>query len=108
MKTHEHLVEVDRLLALSWMYLMTVDELVEHNFFIHAELLDILQLFTMKCSKEISKSTSTVSVKVSQKKLHLYEKSEQIEFTCSRTLEKIEHLEKNSLTYLYLIVIVLF
>ncbi|RXN03111.1 E3 ubiquitin-protein ligase RNF213-alpha-like protein [Labeo rohita] len=59
MKTHEHLVAVDRLLARSWMYLMTIDELVECDSFIHAELLDILQLFTMKCPKEISKPTST-------------------------------------------------
>ncbi|RXN10462.1 E3 ubiquitin-protein ligase RNF213-alpha-like protein [Labeo rohita] len=59
MKTHEHLVVVDRLLARSWMYLMTIDEMVECDSFIHAELLDILQLFTMKCPKEMSKPTST-------------------------------------------------
>jgi len=63
MKTHGHLVEVDRLLARSWMYLMTVDELVECSSIIHVELLDILQLFTMKCPNDISYSTSTVSIK---------------------------------------------
>ncbi|KAF4115229.1 hypothetical protein G5714_002718 [Onychostoma macrolepis] len=46
------------------MYLMTVDELVEYNFFIHAELLEILQLFTMKCPKEISNRTSTSILKI--------------------------------------------
>ncbi|KAF4115423.1 E3 ubiquitin-protein ligase rnf213-alpha isoform X2 [Onychostoma macrolepis] len=59
MQTHGHLVEVDKLLARSWMYLMTVDELVECSSIIHAELLDILQLFTMKCPDDISYSTST-------------------------------------------------
>lgn len=66
MKTHGHLVEVDRLLARSWMYLMTLNELVECNSLIHAELLDILQLFTMKCPEKISNSTSTVSIMLSQ------------------------------------------
>lgn len=66
MKTHRHLVEVDRLLARSWMYLMTIDELVECSSFIHAELLDILQIFTMKCPNEIPNSASKVSVKLSQ------------------------------------------
>ncbi|XP_059403390.1 E3 ubiquitin-protein ligase rnf213-alpha-like [Carassius carassius] len=64
MKTHEHLVEIDRLLARSWMYLMTVDELVECDSFIHAELLDILLIFTMKCPKEISNRNSTSISKI--------------------------------------------
>ncbi|XP_043106269.1 E3 ubiquitin-protein ligase rnf213-alpha-like isoform X2 [Puntigrus tetrazona] len=59
MDTHRHLVEVDKPLARSWMYLMTVDELVECSSIIHAELLDILQLFTMKCPSDISFSIST-------------------------------------------------
>ncbi|KAL1265130.1 hypothetical protein QQF64_003157, partial [Cirrhinus molitorella] len=59
METHGHLVELDKLLARSWMYLMTVDELVECSSIIHAELLDILQLFTMKCPDDISYSTFT-------------------------------------------------
>lgn len=62
MKTHGHLVEVDKLLARSWMYLMTVDDLVECSSIIHVELLDILQVFTMKCPDDINYSTSTVSV----------------------------------------------
>ncbi|XP_043084874.1 E3 ubiquitin-protein ligase rnf213-alpha-like isoform X2 [Puntigrus tetrazona] len=61
MKEHKYLVEVDRLLARSWMCLMTIDELVEYNSFIHAELLDILQIFTMKCPKEISHSLTSIS-----------------------------------------------
>ncbi|XP_016375895.1 E3 ubiquitin-protein ligase rnf213-alpha-like, partial [Sinocyclocheilus rhinocerous] len=74
MKAHAHLVEVDRLLARSWMYLMTLDELVECDSFIHAELLDILQLFTMKCPKEISNSTSTSVLKILEHiQLHLLE-----------------------------------
>ncbi len=71
MKTHSHLVEIDRLLARSWMFLMTVNELVECSSYIHAELLDILLIFTMKFPKEISNSASTVSVKLSQKNNHL-------------------------------------
>ncbi|XP_016095221.1 E3 ubiquitin-protein ligase rnf213-alpha-like isoform X1 [Sinocyclocheilus grahami] len=59
MKTHGHLVEVDKLLARSWMYLMTVEELVECSSIIQAELLDILQLFTMKCPNDITFLTST-------------------------------------------------
>ncbi|XP_051570261.1 E3 ubiquitin-protein ligase rnf213-alpha isoform X1 [Myxocyprinus asiaticus] len=59
MKTHGHLVEVDRLLARTWMYLMTIDELFECSSIIHAELLDILQAFIMKCPNDISYSTST-------------------------------------------------
>ncbi|XP_073713018.1 E3 ubiquitin-protein ligase rnf213-alpha-like [Misgurnus anguillicaudatus] len=54
MKSYIYLVEVDRLLARSWMYLMTIDELVECSSIIHAELLDILQLFSMKCPTDIS------------------------------------------------------
>ncbi|XP_016115585.1 E3 ubiquitin-protein ligase rnf213-alpha-like, partial [Sinocyclocheilus grahami] len=74
MKAHAHLVELDRLLARSWMYLMTLDELVECDSFIHAELLDILQLFTMKCPKEISNSTSTSVLKILEHiQLHLLE-----------------------------------
>lgn len=66
MKTHAYLVEVDKLLARSWMYLMTVDELVECSSIIQAELLDILQLFTIKCPTDINYLTSTVSIKPSQ------------------------------------------
>ncbi len=66
MKTHGHLVEVDKLLARSWMYLMTVDELVECSSSVQAELLDILQVFTMKCPTDINYYTSTVSIKLSQ------------------------------------------
>ncbi|KAL1277475.1 hypothetical protein QQF64_024148 [Cirrhinus molitorella] len=59
MKTHGHLVEVDKLLARSWMYLMTIDELVGCSSIVQAELLDILQLFTMKFPTDINYSTST-------------------------------------------------
>lgn len=66
MMNHGHLVEVDKLLARSWMYLMTVDELVECSSIIQAELLDILQIFTMKCPIDINYLTSTVSTNPSQ------------------------------------------
>lgn len=65
MKGNGHLVEIDRLLARSWIYLMTVDEFVECSSIFHVELLDILQLFTMKCPNDINYSTSTVSIKSS-------------------------------------------
>lgn len=64
MKTNLHLVEVDRLLARSWMFLMSVDELVECSTNFHIELLDMLQLFTLKAPADISYSNSTVSVKI--------------------------------------------
>ncbi|XP_042587954.1 E3 ubiquitin-protein ligase rnf213-alpha-like isoform X2 [Cyprinus carpio] len=73
-KTHRHLVEVDRLLARSWMYLMTIDELVECSSFIHAELLDILRIFTMKCPNEIPNSASKSILKVLEDiQIHLIE-----------------------------------
>ncbi|XDV14216.1 hypothetical protein PO909_002393 [Leuciscus waleckii] len=76
MKTHGHLVEVDRLLARSWMYLMTVDELVECSSIIHVELLEILHLFTMKCPNDISYSTTTgVSETLAHIQSHLLEQS---------------------------------
>ncbi|XP_048046866.1 E3 ubiquitin-protein ligase rnf213-alpha isoform X2 [Megalobrama amblycephala] len=59
MKANGHLADIDRLLTRSWMYLMTVEELVECSSIFHVELLDILQLFTMKCPNDINYSTST-------------------------------------------------
>ncbi|XP_067280905.1 E3 ubiquitin-protein ligase rnf213-alpha isoform X2 [Pseudorasbora parva] len=74
MKVHGHLVEVDRLLARSWMYLMPVDGLIECSSIIHVELLDILHLFTMKCSDDISYSTATaVSETLAHIQSHLLE-----------------------------------
>ncbi|XP_026134867.1 E3 ubiquitin-protein ligase rnf213-alpha-like isoform X3 [Carassius auratus] len=74
MKTHGHLVEVDRLLARSWMFLMTVDELVECSSIIHVELLDFLQLFIMKCPEDLSYSSSTgVSESLAHIQSHLLE-----------------------------------
>lgn len=58
MKTYGHLVEVDRLLIRSWMYLMPLDDLVECGSIFPVELLDILQLFTMKCPNNISFTSS--------------------------------------------------
>ncbi|ROL47362.1 E3 ubiquitin-protein ligase rnf213-alpha [Anabarilius grahami] len=74
MKEHRHLLEVDRLLARSWMCLMTVDELIDCNSIIHAELLDILQIFIMKSPKEISNRTSTSILKILEHiQIHLIE-----------------------------------
>ncbi|XP_067222276.1 E3 ubiquitin-protein ligase rnf213-alpha-like [Chanodichthys erythropterus] len=74
MKAHRYLLDVDRLLARSWMYLMTVDELIDCNSIIHAELLDILQIFIMKCPKEISNRTSTSILKILEHiQIHLIE-----------------------------------
>ncbi|KAL7850786.1 hypothetical protein SRHO_G00201350 [Serrasalmus rhombeus] len=59
MKDNLHLVEVDRLLARSWMHLMTVSELVECSTNIHVELLDMLQVFILKAPAEFSYGEST-------------------------------------------------
>ncbi|KAM9457017.1 E3 ubiquitin-protein ligase rnf213-alpha-like isoform 2-T2 [Clarias gariepinus] len=58
-KANHHLVEVDTLLARSWMFLMSIDELVEYITNIHVELLDMLQLFIMKTPADISYSSSS-------------------------------------------------
>ncbi|TRY85502.1 hypothetical protein DNTS_016006 [Danionella cerebrum] len=57
MKKHEHLMEVDRLLTRSWMFLMTVDELKECLSFFRVDLLDFLQIFLMKCPEDIEYSS---------------------------------------------------
>ncbi|XP_010872579.2 E3 ubiquitin-protein ligase rnf213-alpha isoform X2 [Esox lucius] len=54
MKNSGHLVEVDRLLVRSWMYLMTIEDLVECSDLLNVELLDMLNLFTMKAPQDIS------------------------------------------------------
>ncbi|XP_062875116.1 E3 ubiquitin-protein ligase rnf213-alpha [Trichomycterus rosablanca] len=59
MKDNLHLVEVDRLLPRSWMYLMTINELVECGTNIHVELLDMLQLFNLNTPADISYSSYT-------------------------------------------------
>lgn len=64
MKANPYLVEVDRLLVRSWMFLISLDELVECRVIIHVELLDMLQLFILKAPADISYSSSTVSVKI--------------------------------------------
>lgn len=64
MKANRHLVAVDTLLARSWMFLLSVDEMVEFSTNIHVELFDMLQLFILKAPAEISYSSSSVSVKL--------------------------------------------
>ncbi|XP_053095106.1 E3 ubiquitin-protein ligase rnf213-alpha isoform X3 [Pangasianodon hypophthalmus] len=61
MKANRHLVEVDTLLARSWMFLISVDELVECSTNIHVELSDMLQLFILKAPADIFYSNSSVS-----------------------------------------------
>lgn len=64
MKANPYLVEVDRLLVRSWMFLISLDELEDCSDNVHVELLDMLQLFIHKAPADISYSSSTVSVKI--------------------------------------------
>ncbi|KAJ7989846.1 hypothetical protein DPEC_G00308720 [Dallia pectoralis] len=57
-KSNDHLVEVDRLTLRSWMYLMTIEDLVECALLVNVELLDMLNLFFMKAPQDISYSNS--------------------------------------------------
>nr|XP_055046764.1 E3 ubiquitin-protein ligase rnf213-alpha-like isoform X2 [Misgurnus anguillicaudatus] len=79
MKSHGYLVEVDRLLARSWMYLMTIDELIECSSLINAELLDILQLFIMKCPSDIAYMSSNA---VSETLAHIQSQLLEQKYSC--------------------------
>ncbi|XP_030645560.1 E3 ubiquitin-protein ligase rnf213-alpha-like [Chanos chanos] len=57
MKSNGHLVEVDRLLSRSWMYILTINELVECSTIIPVDLLDLLLVFTLKSPAEVSYSS---------------------------------------------------
>ncbi|KAM6957229.1 E3 ubiquitin-protein ligase rnf213-alpha-like [Aplochiton taeniatus] len=57
MKTHCHLVEIDRLLARSWICLMTIEELKECDTLIHVELLDMLHIFHLRAPQDITYSS---------------------------------------------------
>ncbi|XP_047657054.1 E3 ubiquitin-protein ligase rnf213-alpha isoform X2 [Tachysurus fulvidraco] len=59
MKANSHLVEVDKLLARSWMFLLSVDQLAECSTIIQVELLDMLHLFFFKAPADISYTTSS-------------------------------------------------
>ncbi|XP_076843194.1 E3 ubiquitin-protein ligase rnf213-alpha isoform X2 [Brachyhypopomus gauderio] len=59
MKKNLHLVEVDGLVVRSWISLMTLSDLVEYSTNVHVELLDILQVFTLKAPTEVSYSNYT-------------------------------------------------
>ncbi|XP_030645559.1 E3 ubiquitin-protein ligase rnf213-alpha-like [Chanos chanos] len=56
MKSNGHLVEVDRLLPRSWMFLLTLDDLVECSSILAVDLLDLLFVFVIKSPAEISYS----------------------------------------------------
>lgn len=61
MKAYSYLVEVDRLLGRSWMYLMTTEDLVECSSIIEVELLDMLHVFTMKAPLDVGYMNHEVS-----------------------------------------------
>ncbi|XP_056587886.1 E3 ubiquitin-protein ligase rnf213-alpha-like [Triplophysa dalaica] len=86
MKTHGYLVEVDRLLARSWMYLVTVDELVECSSIIHVELQDILQVFTMKCPDNINYSSYTG---VSETLAHIHSQLLEQRYSCQNEADGV-------------------
>ncbi|KAL0993465.1 hypothetical protein UPYG_G00108340 [Umbra pygmaea] len=74
-KENGHLVEIDRMVGRSWMYLTTVEDLVECNILINVELLDLLQLFTLKAPQDISYSNNQyVSELLSHVQSNLIEK----------------------------------
>ncbi|XP_046722736.1 E3 ubiquitin-protein ligase rnf213-alpha isoform X2 [Silurus meridionalis] len=58
-KANVHLMEVDKLLARSWMFLISVDELMECGTITNVELLDMLHIFILKVPAEHSYSLST-------------------------------------------------
>ncbi|XP_056144422.1 E3 ubiquitin-protein ligase rnf213-alpha [Lampris incognitus] len=53
-KNENHMAEVDMLAARSWMYLFTLDELVECSLMVKADLLDTLCVFHLKTPQDIS------------------------------------------------------
>uniref|UniRef100_A0A3B1KA78 Uncharacterized protein n=1 Tax=Astyanax mexicanus TaxID=7994 RepID=A0A3B1KA78_ASTMX len=61
MKGNLHLVEMDRLVSRSWLYLMHIEELMECSTVVHVELLDMLQIFILKAPSDIFYSNYTVS-----------------------------------------------
>ncbi|XP_069558951.1 E3 ubiquitin-protein ligase rnf213-alpha [Brachyistius frenatus] len=56
MKNRSHLMEVDALSARSCLYLMSLSDLMECSININNELLDMLQVFTIKTPQDISAS----------------------------------------------------
>ena len=61
MKNNGHLVEMDRLVSRSWMCLLTIEDLVECSVLINVELLDLLQVFTLKAPQDVTYSNKQVS-----------------------------------------------
>ncbi|XP_029363545.1 E3 ubiquitin-protein ligase rnf213-alpha [Echeneis naucrates] len=61
MKNQSYLMEVDPLLARSFLYLMSIDELMECTNHIHVELLDMLQVFVHKAERITYSNFETVS-----------------------------------------------
>ncbi|XP_049324067.1 E3 ubiquitin-protein ligase rnf213-alpha isoform X2 [Astyanax mexicanus] len=59
MKGNLHLVEMDRLVSRSWLYLMNIEELMECSTVVHVELLDMLQIFILKAPSDIFYSNYT-------------------------------------------------
>lgn len=60
MKNFSHLMEVDKLLVRSCLYLMSIEELVECSTSIKPELLDMLYVFSEKAPHDITYSNFEV------------------------------------------------
>ncbi|XP_058848399.1 E3 ubiquitin-protein ligase rnf213-alpha-like isoform X1 [Acipenser ruthenus] len=52
----KHLVEIDKMLARSWLYCLDLEDVTEYIAAVHVDLLDILQGFLYKLSSEITYS----------------------------------------------------
>ncbi|XP_036409284.1 E3 ubiquitin-protein ligase rnf213-alpha isoform X2 [Megalops cyprinoides] len=79
MKGRGHLFEVDALLARSWLWLMSVEELVECSSTVPVGLLDFLHAFTLRAPAEVSYSTSQ---SVSDTLAHIHKNLVEHEYSC--------------------------
>lgn len=61
MKSHSYLTKIDVLVVRSWLYLISLDELLDCCDITNPELLDILHILTLKSPQVISYSNFEVS-----------------------------------------------
>lgn len=58
----KHLVEIDKMLARSWLFCLDLEDVTEYITAVHVDLLDILQGFLYKLSGETTYSHYEVSL----------------------------------------------
>ncbi|XP_067087748.1 E3 ubiquitin-protein ligase rnf213-alpha-like [Osmerus mordax] len=79
MKNYSHMAEVDRLVVRSWMFLMTIDELIPCSIAIKTDLLDMLNIFILKAPVDISYSNNE---KVSEALSHVQSNLIEHRYSC--------------------------